>query len=76
MFHELYVLGPPWRASFWTSVPQRRIAEPRLELGHPRLQNRTMLGERLHLRPEQLDKRGLLPMQKLIQIGKESIALE
>jgi hypothetical protein len=26
MFHELYAFGPPWRASFWTSPPQRRIA--------------------------------------------------
>lgn len=27
MFHELYAFGPPWRTSFWTSWPQRRIAE-------------------------------------------------
>ena len=26
MFHELYASGPPWRTSFWTSLPQRRIA--------------------------------------------------
>ena len=26
MFHELYAFGPPWRSSFWTSLPQRRIA--------------------------------------------------
>jgi hypothetical protein len=26
MFHELYALGWPWRSSFWTSLPQRRIA--------------------------------------------------
>ncbi len=26
MFHELYASGPPWRSSFWTSWPQRRIA--------------------------------------------------
>lgn len=26
MFHELYAFGPPWRASFWTSLPQRRVA--------------------------------------------------
>ncbi len=26
MFHELYAFGPPWRASFWTFLPQRRIA--------------------------------------------------
>ena len=26
MFHELYAMGPPWRASFWTALPQRSIA--------------------------------------------------
>jgi hypothetical protein len=26
MFHELYAFGLPWRSSFWTSLPQRRIA--------------------------------------------------
>lgn len=26
IFHELYATGPVWRTSFWTAVPQRRIA--------------------------------------------------
>jgi len=26
MFHEVYATGPIWRSSFWTSIPQERIA--------------------------------------------------
>ena len=26
MFHEVYAAGPVWRMSFWTAVPQKRIA--------------------------------------------------
>ncbi len=27
LFHEVYATGPIWRASFWTSPPQRQIAK-------------------------------------------------
>lgn len=27
LFHEVYATGPVWRASFWTSPPQRQIAK-------------------------------------------------
>lgn len=27
LFHEVYAIGPVWRASFWTSPPQRQIAK-------------------------------------------------
>lgn len=26
MFHEVYATGPIWRSSFWTALPQKRIA--------------------------------------------------
>lgn len=32
LFHEVYATGPIWRASFWTAMPQRRIARDLAQL--------------------------------------------
>lgn len=47
VFHELYAFGPPWRASFWTSLPQRRIAHALALLSDAIVCSNALVEERL-----------------------------
>jgi hypothetical protein len=47
MFHELYASGPPWRASFWTSRPQRRNARRLAGLADHIVCGYQLIGDRL-----------------------------
>jgi hypothetical protein len=51
VFHELFAVGPIWRASFWTSPPQRAIARKLVELSHAAVATSDMVAEQIRTWP-------------------------